>query len=71
MANTVRDDFENGDFRPLGPVDLPEGCEVKFEPQMIVPAPDSPNWDELYAILGKSIHTGEADLAERHNENQP
>ena len=35
---------ENGVFRPLSPVKLPERCEVEFEPKVVQeasPVPDS------------------------------
>lgn len=37
---TIRAIYENGVFRPLEPVDLPDRCEVEFEPRLVNPAPD-------------------------------
>jgi predicted DNA-binding antitoxin AbrB/MazE fold protein len=33
MPKTIRAVFENGLFRPIEPVDLPDPCEVEFEPR--------------------------------------
>ncbi len=76
MSATVHAIFENGVFRPTGPVNLPDKCRVEFEPRAVgtPPAgepPAEPNWDELYAILGQGVETGIPDLAARHNEHQP
>ncbi|MFO0068423.1 MAG: antitoxin family protein [Pirellulaceae bacterium] len=35
MAKTIHAVFENGVFRPVSPVDLPENAEVEFEPRVI------------------------------------
>ncbi len=69
---TIHAVYENGIFRPTSPVDLPEGTEVRIEP---TPNPSGePRRDRLsaiYEILSQSHDTGDADLAERHNEHQP
>ncbi|MBN9119360.1 MAG: antitoxin family protein [Planctomycetes bacterium] len=36
---TIHAIYENGVFKPKGPVSVPEGCEVEFEPR-VVEAPD-------------------------------
>ncbi|MFM7128058.1 MAG: antitoxin family protein [Isosphaeraceae bacterium] len=36
MNKTIHAVFENGIFRPVEPVDLPEKVEVEFEPRVIV-----------------------------------
>ena len=70
--STVHAIFENGVFRPIGTVSLPERCEVVFEPRVVTPevarqaAPD-----EIYEILGRRYESGESDVAARHNEHQP
>ena len=74
--------YENGVFRPTGPVDLPEGTAVLIEP--LPPAVDGsinvralapPGTDEalirIYEILGRRFDSGHPDTAERHNEHQP
>jgi predicted DNA-binding antitoxin AbrB/MazE fold protein len=63
MSQTIRAIFENGVFRPTGPVNLPDRSEVEFEPRPVAAPVAEPNWDELYAILGQSVETGEPDMA--------
>jgi predicted DNA-binding antitoxin AbrB/MazE fold protein len=69
---TVKAIYENGVFRPIEPVSLPERAEV----EVIVPvanpsrAPTQP-MARIYEILSRSYDTGRADLAERHNEHRP
>lgn len=69
---TIHAIFENGVFRPLGQVELPEHSEVEFEPR---PVPkdgvQSSAMDEIYAVLSERYRSGESDVAERHNEHQP
>ena len=71
MSKTVHAIFENGVFRPTAPVDLPESCEVEFEPRAVGQSADRPSLDDVYAILGKRFNSGEHDVAARHNEHQP
>jgi predicted DNA-binding antitoxin AbrB/MazE fold protein len=69
---TVHAIFENGVFRPLGEVKLPQPCEVEFEPRVV--APDAARKAALagvYAVLGKRYESGETDTAARHDEHQP
>jgi predicted DNA-binding antitoxin AbrB/MazE fold protein len=61
MSKTIHAVFENGVFRPTGPVDLPESCEVEFEPRTVNPITKPPGeevaappgrrltWDEIFA----------------------
>ena len=62
--------FEDGVFRPLGPVDLPEGTTVH-----VVPAPISAQQNDarrrVFEILSHSFETGDAEVAARHDEHQP
>jgi predicted DNA-binding antitoxin AbrB/MazE fold protein len=39
---TIHAVYENGVFRPLEKVDLPEKCEVEFEPRRVQGQPESP-----------------------------
>ena len=66
---TIRAVYENGVFRPTGTVDLPESTSVVFEPR-VVPAEKAPTpaMARIYEILSRRYETGEADLAERHDE---
>jgi predicted DNA-binding antitoxin AbrB/MazE fold protein len=69
---TIRAVYENGVFRPMGIVDLPEKTSVVFEPR-VVPTETAPTpaMARIYEILSRRYDTGEADSAERHNEHQP
>ena len=69
--NSVHAVYENGVFRPVGPVDLPDPCEVEFEPRLIRPGIASRGLDEVYAVLGERYASGEQDVAARHDERQP
>lgn len=78
---TIHAVYENGVFRPKEPVELPESCEVEFEPRLVAgsePQPTDPQFAHLdpalakiYANLSERYHGGESDLATRHNEHQP
>jgi len=63
--------YENGVFRPLSPVQLPERSHVEFEPRMLSGSEETPNLDVVYAILGERFASGQSDVAARHNEHQP
>ncbi len=69
---TVRAIYENGVFRPVQQVDLPEKSEVVFEPRLVATdkAP-SKAMSRVYEILSRSYDTDDPRLAERHNEHQP
>lgn len=70
--STIRAIFQDGAFRPVGPVDLPENTMVEFEPR---PVPDPERAEAarraVFAILAERYHGGEPDVAARHNEHQP
>jgi predicted DNA-binding antitoxin AbrB/MazE fold protein len=64
--------YENGVFRPVERVELPEYCEVEFEPRIIDAADNNrPNLDDVYAVLGRRFDSGQSDVAEKHDEHQP
>ena len=67
----IRAIYENGVFRPLSPVDLPEGTLVEFEPRIVGRADDPEHLQRVYEILSRRHDTGIPDLAARHNEHQP
>ena len=69
--NTVHAIFENGVFRPLERVELPEHCEVEFEPRLLNLSEDEALWDKIYEVMGRESSSGERDVAARHNEHQP
>ena len=68
---TIRAIYENGVFRPLEPVDLPEGSRVELHNLEIVNTQGGDDMDAIYEILDRRHATGHTDTAERHNEHQP
>ena len=75
---TIRAIYENGVFRPMEPVELPEGTVVEIQaPEEVVDvrALVPPGTDEglirIYELLGRRYDSGHHDTAERHNEHQP
>ena len=74
---TVHAIYENGVFRPVEPVDLPDKTPVEFEPRVIPeaagtsPPPMSEGLAKIYEILGRRYNSGYTDTAARHNEHQP
>ena len=69
---TIHAIFENGVFRPVSPVSLPDRSHVVFDPKLIEPAAGAPAGQErIFAILRQSMPSGETDVAERHDEHQP
>ena len=69
--NRIHAVYENGVFRPLDPVDLPDRCEVEFEPQVVDRKADAAALDGLYAVLSERYESGQRDVAARHDEHQP
>ena len=67
---TVQAVYEDGVFRPIGPVTLPEKTRVEFEPRVLEPR-QSEAMLEVFEILSHSFDSGEHNLAARHNEHQP
>jgi predicted DNA-binding antitoxin AbrB/MazE fold protein len=67
---TIQAVYEDGVFRPIGQVTLPEKTRVEFEPR-VVEARQSKAMLEVFEILSRSYDTGQPDLAARHNEHQP
>ncbi len=63
--------YENGVFRPIQPVSLPDRCEVEVEIHTIKTEQQQPSLDEVYEILGRRHSSGEHDVAARHDEHQP
>jgi predicted DNA-binding antitoxin AbrB/MazE fold protein len=69
--NSIRAVYENGVFRPIQPVSLPERCEVEVEIRTVNAEQQQPSLDDVYAILGRRYSSGEHDVAARHDEHQP
>jgi len=68
---TVKAIYQNGVFRPVEPVDLPENCQVEFDVRITTPNGNPGGLDEVYSVLGQRFRSGETDVAARHNEHQP
>ena len=68
---TVTAIYENGVFRPLGKIELPESSQVSVllpdEPR----PPMRPTLAAVYEVLAERFSSGHHDTAERHNEHQP
>lgn len=71
IINSIHAVYENGVFRPLDAVDLPEATEVVFEPRPIVPRMTPEVRGNVLAVLAQRFDSGETDVAARHNEPQP
>ena len=71
ITQTIHAIFENGVFRPVEPVNLPDRCEVEVEVRTVRPGAGQPSLDDVYAILSRRFNSGEHDVAARHNEHQP
>lgn len=72
MSNLIRAVFEGGVFRPLGPVDLPEGGIVEFEPRPVEPIDRRNDAQKaIYAILSERFDGGDPEVSARHSEHQP
>jgi predicted DNA-binding antitoxin AbrB/MazE fold protein len=71
VMSSIHAIYENGVFRPVQPVSLPERCEVEVEIRTVTSGGERPSLDDVYEILGRRYNSGEHDVAERHNEHQP
>ena len=77
MTTTIHAVFQNGVFRPVEPVDLPENTPVAFEPRVLIEAPQVPapsvseGLAKIYEILGGRYRSAVMDNAALHNEHQP
>ena len=75
MPQTIHAVYENGVFRPVEPVNLPERCQVEVEIRQVIEEPKPPAMSEglgkIYAILGERYDSGHPDTAACHNEHQP
>jgi predicted DNA-binding antitoxin AbrB/MazE fold protein len=77
MTTTVHAIFQNGVFRPVEPVNLPDNTPVEFELRVLTEAPQTPpppmseGLAKIYEILGRRYRSGHTDTAARHNEHQP
>ena len=67
---TIQAVYENGVFRPLEQVDLPEHALVLVE-AALAEDESTHEEDEIDEILSRRYRSGHHDTAERHNEHQP
>ena len=63
--------YRKGVFESTTPVDLPDECEIEFEPAIVQASVAEPTLNDVYAILSERYRSGEHDVAERRNEHQP
>jgi predicted DNA-binding antitoxin AbrB/MazE fold protein len=74
---SIRAVYENGVFRPMDEVDLPENCEVTIEAVPVdadlarIMTVDPTAMKRVYQLMSEEFDSGQTDLAERHNEHQP
>lgn len=69
--STIHAVYENGIFRPTEPVELPDQCEVEFEPRVVRTEEDRQHLERVRDFLAGRYETGIPDLAARHDEHQP
>ena len=69
--NRVYAVYENGVFRPTVPVELPEHCQVEFEPRLVDQRNRKDSLDDVYDVLSERYASGNSDVSARHNEHQP
>jgi predicted DNA-binding antitoxin AbrB/MazE fold protein len=69
---TIHAVYEQGVFRPLESVELPERTEVEFAPKIVGrKQPKAGSMKAIYEIMSLRFETGQQDIATRHNEHQP
>ena len=72
MIKTIHAVYEDGVFRPTEQVELPEKCEVEFEPRIVASSSErKAALVHVYELLSRRFASGETDVAARHNEHQP
>ncbi len=69
---TIQAIYENGIFRPLERLDLPDRSRVEFDLRVLNDdQADRAAQQRIYELLGQSLASGETDVSQRHNEHQP
>lgn len=70
--------YEHGVFRPVVPVELPEGTTVLVQTSSesinvreLAPPDTAENQIRIYECLARSYETGDAEASARHDERQP
>lgn len=56
---------------PATPVDLPDRCEVEFEPRVVQPKVGGAALAGVYDILLRRFESGDRRASERHADHQP
>jgi predicted DNA-binding antitoxin AbrB/MazE fold protein len=72
--DTIHAIFENGVFRPVVPVQLPEHSAVHLkivDTTEIASMQSDDDLDAIYEVLDRRYNSGFTDTAARHNEHQP
>jgi predicted DNA-binding antitoxin AbrB/MazE fold protein len=67
----IRTIYENGVFRPLDPVDLPNGTEVELHNLRLVTTELDQDLDAIHKAMDQRFNSGHTNTAARHNEHQP
>ncbi|MBI3735253.1 DUF104 domain-containing protein [Candidatus Sumerlaeota bacterium] len=66
-TKTIHAVYENGVFKPKEPVELPERCDVEFEPRVCNnEGPQNGGRDNLHRLFEERFDSGDPDFAERH-----
>ena len=71
---TIEAIFEDGVFRPVQPVALPENSRVQLQivnGESAEEVKQDDDMDAIYEILDRRFSSGFTDTAARHNEHQP
>ena len=68
---TIRAVFENGVFRPLEKVELPEHGQFEFEPRPLPLRGDETDMNSIYRIMSRRHASGHPDTAANHDDHQP
>src|SRR4051812_40035509 len=56
--STIRAIYENGVFRPIDPIDLPESSVVEFEPRPVGEGCQDKDLDAVYEVLSRRFRSG-------------
>lgn len=70
---TIRAIFENGVFRPIEPVRIPEHCPVLLHAEVDEKSIEQDRVDNgaIWGILASPVDAGDPRLSERHDGHQP
>ena len=52
---TIHAIYKNGVFKPVGRIELPENCEVEFEPRVLSPLPSEPSTKTGADLAGSDL----------------